>query len=44
VVGRVQRELVAEEEHRLDMTLYFTHELAVLLEGAGFEDVELRAG
>jgi SAM-dependent methyltransferase len=37
-------ELVAEEEYRLDMTLYFTHELAVLLEGAGFEDVELRAG
>lgn len=37
-------ELVAEEEHRLDMTLYFTHELALLLEQAGFCDVELRAG
>ena len=37
-------ELVAEEEHRLDMTLYFTHELALLLEHAGFREVELRAG
>jgi SAM-dependent methyltransferase len=37
-------ELVAEEEHRLDMTLYFTHELVALLELAGFVDIELRAG
>jgi SAM-dependent methyltransferase len=37
-------ELVAEEEHRLDMTLYFTYELVALLEQAGFVDVELRAG
>jgi SAM-dependent methyltransferase len=37
-------QLVAEEEHRLDMTLYFTHELALLLEQAGFRDVELRGG
>ena len=37
-------ELVAEEEHRLDMTLYFTHELVLMLERAGFRDIELRAG
>jgi SAM-dependent methyltransferase len=37
-------ELVAEEEHRLDMTLYFTHEIVLMLEQAGFVDVELRAG
>lgn len=37
-------ELVAEEEHRLDMTLYFTHEVVLMLELAGFVDIELRAG
>jgi SAM-dependent methyltransferase len=37
-------ELVAEEEHRLDMTLYFTHELELMLESAGFVDIELFAG
>lgn len=37
-------ELLAEEEHTLDLTLYFTHELLLLLEQAGFVDVELRAG
>ena len=37
-------ELVAEEEHRLDMTLYFTHEIVLMLELAGFVDIELRAG
>jgi SAM-dependent methyltransferase len=37
-------ELVAEEEHTIAMTLYFTHELVLLLERAGFVDVELRAG
>jgi len=37
-------ELVAEEEHMLVMTLYFTHELRLLLEQAGFVDLELRAG
>ncbi len=26
------------------MTLYFAHELVLMLEGAGFVDVELRAG
>ena len=37
-------ELVAEEEHRLDMTLYFTHEVVLMLERAGFVDIGLRAG
>jgi SAM-dependent methyltransferase len=37
-------ELVAEEAHELRMTLYFTHELELMLERAGFTDVELRAG
>lgn len=35
-------EHVAEEEHVLRMSLYFTHELASLLELAGFTDVTLR--
>jgi len=37
-------ELVAEDEHVLVMTLYFTHEVQLMLERAGFVDVELRAG
>ncbi|MEP6812754.1 MAG: class I SAM-dependent methyltransferase [Actinomycetota bacterium] len=37
-------ELIAVEEHRLDMTLYFTHEIELMLELTGFVDVELRAG
>ena len=37
-------ELVEQEEHELEMTLYFTHEIVLLLERAGFVDVELRAG
>ena len=37
-------ELVAEEEHELHMTLYFTHELALLLEQTGFQEVTTRAG
>ena len=37
-------ELEAEEEHRLELSLYFTHEIVLLLERAGFVDVELRAG
>ncbi len=37
-------ELVAEEEHVLAMTLYFTHELVLMLEQAGFSGIELRAG
>jgi SAM-dependent methyltransferase len=35
-------ELVAEEEHRLTMTLYFRDELVLMLERAGFVDVEVR--
>jgi hypothetical protein len=35
---------VAEDEHELVMTLYFTHEIEVMLGVAGFVDVELRAG
>ena len=37
-------ELVAEEEHELHITLYFTHEVALLLEQTGFRDVTTRAG
>ncbi len=37
-------DLVAEEEHILHMTIYFTHELVLMLERAGFVDVEQRAG
>ncbi len=37
-------ERVVEEEHELRMTLYFTHEIELMLERAGFVDVELRAG
>jgi hypothetical protein len=37
-------ELVAEEEHTLEITLYFTHELEQLLRLAGFSEVETRAG
>jgi len=35
-------ELVAEEEHLLTLTLYFMHELVLLLERAGFVDVQVR--
>nr|MBA3413407.1 hypothetical protein [Actinomycetota bacterium] len=34
--------LVAEEEHVLTETFYFPHELVLLLERAGFVDVEVR--
>jgi SAM-dependent methyltransferase len=37
-------ELLAEEEHVLELNMYFTHEVCLLLEQAGFVDVELRAG
>jgi SAM-dependent methyltransferase len=37
-------ERVAEEEHTLAMTLYFTHEIVLMLERAGFVDIQLRAG
>jgi SAM-dependent methyltransferase len=35
---------IAKDEHVLKMTLYFTHEVKLMLEQAGFRDVELRAG
>ena len=37
-------ELLAEEEHSLELTSYFTHELQYMLELAGFSDIALRAG
>jgi SAM-dependent methyltransferase len=37
-------ELLAEDEQVLAMTLYFTHEIVLMLEQTGFVDVELRAG
>ena len=37
-------ELVETGTHRLEMTLYFTNELRLLLEAAGFVDVALRRG
>jgi SAM-dependent methyltransferase len=37
-------ELVAEEEHSLELNMYFTQEIRLLLERAGFVDLELRAG
>jgi SAM-dependent methyltransferase len=40
----VDDELVAQEEHTLDLTAYFTHEIVLMLEQAGFVDVELLAG
>ena len=41
---RREGELVAEEEHTLAMTLYLTHEIQLMLEQAGFVDIELHAG
>lgn len=37
-------ERIFEEDHVIQMTLYFTHELLLMLERAGFVDIELRAG
>jgi SAM-dependent methyltransferase len=37
-------ELVAEEQHELRMTVYFTHELELMLERAGFSDIDVQAG
>jgi SAM-dependent methyltransferase len=37
-------ELEIEETHVLEMTMYFTNELVLMLEAAGFVDVALRAG
>jgi SAM-dependent methyltransferase len=36
--------LVAEEQHVLKMTVYFTNEVVLMLERAGFTDVSLRSG
>lgn len=36
--------LVAEERHELRMTVYFTRELELMLERAGFGEIELQAG
>jgi hypothetical protein len=43
--GRRWREdqLVEEDVHTLHMSLYFTHELRMMLERAGFAEVELHA-
>jgi SAM-dependent methyltransferase len=35
-------ELVADETHELKLTAYFTHELELMLEQAGFTDVQVR--
>jgi SAM-dependent methyltransferase len=37
-------ELIAEEDHTLDLGLYFTNELVLMLEGAGFEVVAVHGG
>ena len=37
-------ELVAEEEYPIDLMIYFKDELVMMLERAGFEDVEVRGG
>jgi len=37
-------ERVVEEDHVIRMTMYFTHELALMLEAAGFVDVSLLTG
>ncbi len=37
-------DVVASDEQVLKMTLYFTHEVKLMLEQAGFREVELRAG
>jgi SAM-dependent methyltransferase len=54
VEQRVTRELIAEmwrdgesvaqEEYVLHLTMYFTHELVLMLERTGFEDVVVRGG
>ena len=37
-------ELVAEERHGLTLSLYFRNELVLMLERAGFVDVDVRGG
>ena len=36
--------LVAEEQHSLDMRVYFKDELVLMLERAGFDEVAVRGG
>lgn len=36
-------EVVEQDTHTLKMTVYFTHELKLMLEAAGFTDIELRS-
>jgi hypothetical protein len=36
--------LIAEEERALQLTLYFTNEIKLMLERADFTGIELRAG
>jgi hypothetical protein len=35
---------VAEERHALELTVYFTNEVVLMLERTGFVDVAVRAG
>jgi ubiquinone/menaquinone biosynthesis C-methylase UbiE len=37
-------ELIAEEEHPIDLMLYFKDELVMMLERAGFREIEVRGG
>ncbi len=37
-------ELVAEETHPIDLMFYFKDELVLMLERAGFREVEVRGG
>jgi SAM-dependent methyltransferase len=37
-------DFVAEDEHRIDLMLYFKDELVLMLERAGFREVEVRGG
>ena len=36
--------LVAEESHKIDLMFYFRDELVLMLERAGFRDIEVRGG
>jgi hypothetical protein len=42
--GAMRRDgrVIEEDEHTLPMTLYFTSELELMLDGAGFPDVVVR--
>jgi hypothetical protein len=36
--------LITEEERALQLTLYFTNEIVLMLERAGFASIDVRAG